>query len=174
MPGVSTRIFTGQFQTEKNRSMNPSAVGSEEWEDCPKGTLQSLANRIQRRRTMKRAAWTIPLTLMLLAWAGWLSSPFNPNSSGLACDQVVKLLPDYAANSLSNARQRQVEQHLKKCPLCAEKLKTIRATQSVARDIQIDRVAIPVKRTGALGTTADRFCQSRNITQDHCLSLSTY
>ena len=115
--------------------MNPNAVSSDEWEDCPKGTLQSVANRSRRQRTIKRAAWAIPLTLvMLLAWAGWLPSPFSSKSSALACDQVVKLLPDYASNSLSVTRRAQVEQHLKKCPFCAEKLRTIQATQSVVEN----------------------------------------
>ncbi len=96
---------------------------------------------------MKRAAWAIPLTLVvLLAWAGWLPSPFSPKSSALACDQVVKLLPDYVSNSLSAIRRAQVEQHLKKCPFCAEKLKAIRATQSVVGDSvvgdsAVDRIA---------------------------------
>ena len=144
--------------------MNPSAAGSEEWEDCPKGTLQSLANRSRRQRTLKRAAWAIPLTLvMLLGWSGWLPSPFSPNSSALACDQVVKLLPDYASNSLSATRRAQVEQHLKKCPFCAEKLKTIRAAQSVVGDSVVDRGSTPVKRFSALRTTPNRLCQSRNI-----------
>ncbi len=143
--------------------MNPSVVGSEEWEDCPKGTLQYLANRSRRQRTMKRAAWATPLTLVaLLAWAGWLPSPF-PKSGGLACDQVVKLLPDYASDSLSASRRAEVEQHLKKCPFCTEKLRTIRATRSVVGGSVVNRVSIPVKRFSALRATPNRLCQSRNI-----------
>ena len=153
--------------------MNPNAVGSEEWEECPKGTLQSFANRSRRQRTMKRAAWATPLTLVLLVWAGLLPSPFSPKSSALACDQVVELLPEYASNSLSANRRAQVEQHLKKCPFCAEKLRTIRSTQSVVENSVIDRDCTPVKRFSALRTTPNRLGQSRNIGQDHRLSLST-
>ncbi len=115
--------------------MNQKQANTDNWEDCPAGTLQALASRSRHRRTMKRAAWAIPLTLVMLlslAWSGWLPSPFNLNSATLACDQVVELLPAYASNSLSAAQQAQVEKHLKKCPLCAAKLRTLQATQSVA------------------------------------------
>ncbi len=144
--------------------MNPNTVSTDEWEDCPKGTLQSVANRSRRQRTKKRAAWAIPLTLvMLLAWAGWLPSPFSSKSSALACDQVVKLLPDYASNSLSTTRRAQVERHLKKCAFCAEKLRTIQATQSVVENSVVDQDCTPVKRFSALRTTPNRLGESRNI-----------
>lgn len=144
--------------------MNLNTVSTDEWEDCPKGTLQSVANRSRRQRTTKRAAWAIPLTLvMLLAWAGWLPSPFSSKSSALACDQVVKLLPDYASNSISTTRRAQVEQHLKKCPFCAEKLRTIQATQSVVENSLVDQDCTPVQRFSALRTTPNRLGQSRNI-----------
>ena len=113
--------------------MNSNSVSSDEWEDCPKGTLHALAKRSQRQRTMKRATWAIPLTfVMLLALGGWLSLPFSWNTTTLSCDQVVKLLPAYASNTLAATQGAQVERHLKKCPLCAEKLRTIQATLSVA------------------------------------------
>lgn len=141
--------------------MNPNAASSDEWEDCPKGTLQSVANRSRRQRTIKRAAWAIQLTLvMLLAWTGWLPSPFSAKSGGLACDQVVKLLPDYASNSLSATQRAQVEQHLKKCPFCAEKLRAIQAAQSVAENSVVDRDYISVKQLSALSMTPNRLGQS--------------
>ena len=144
--------------------MNPNAVSSEEWEDCPKGTLQALANRSRRQRTMKRAAWVIPLTLVvLLAWAGWLPSPLSPKSSALACDQVVKLLPDYASNSLSTTRRAQVEQHLKKCPFCTEKLSIIRATQSV-----VENSTVSLDCTGL----NDSVCHARRPTDSASREIS--
>ena len=81
---------------------------------------------------MKSAAWAIPLTLVMLlslVWSGNLPSPFNLNSATLACDQVVNLLPAYASKSLSATQRAQIDKHLKKCPLCAEKLRTIQAAQ---------------------------------------------
>ena len=114
--------------------MNPNSVSSDEWEDCPKGTLQALAKGSQQQRTLKRATWAIPLTLvMLLALGGWLSLQFSWNTTTLSCDQVVKLLPTYASNTLSVTQRAQVERHLKKCLLCAEKLRTIQTTPSVAK-----------------------------------------
>ena len=112
--------------------MNPKLVSTDNWEDCPAGTLQALAKRSRQRRTMKSAAWAIPLTLVMLlslVWSGNLPSPFNLNSATLACDQVVNLLPAYASKSLSATQRAQIDKHLKKCPLCAEKLRTIQAAQ---------------------------------------------
>ncbi len=94
----------------------------------------------------------------------WLPLSFSAKSSALACDQVVKLLPDYASNSLSATRRAQVEEHLKKCPFCAEKLRAIRAAQSVVRDSVVDRMVTPVKRFRALRAAPNRLCQSRDIT----------
>lgn len=113
--------------------MNPNSARSDEWEECPKGTLQALAKRSQQQPTLKRATWAIPLTLvMLLALGALISFPFSWNTTTLSCDQVVKLLPTYASNTLSVTQRAQVERHLKKCPLCAEKLRTIQTTPSVA------------------------------------------
>ena len=112
--------------------MSPLSPSNNNWEDCPAGTLNALAKRSRHRRTLKRASWAIPLTLVTLlslAW-GWLPSQFNLHSATLACDQVVKLLPAYASKSLSTTQHALVEKHLKKCPLCAEKLRTIQAAQS--------------------------------------------
>ena len=126
--------------------MTPQTASTDDWEDCPEGTLQALANRSRRQRTVKRAAWAIPLTLATLfslAWGGWLPLPYNLNSATLACDQVVALLPAYSANSLAAPLRAQVEQHLKKCPLCAAKLRTI--TRSVAAAIKhFDQPTQPV------------------------------
>jgi Putative zinc-finger len=116
--------------------MHPTTPSSSAWEDCPEGTLQRLARPSRHRRLLKRAAWSIPLTLvmlLLLARSGWLLDSINWNSTTLTCDQVVKLLPAYVSDSLSATQRSQVDTHLKKCLLCAAKLKTIRAAQSVAK-----------------------------------------
>ena len=113
--------------------MNPNLASSDEWEVCPNGTLQALAKRSQQQRTLKRATWAILLMcVMLFALGGWLQIPFSWNTGSLACDQVVKILPAYATNKLSVTQRAQVERHLKKCGLCAEKFRMIQTTQSVA------------------------------------------
>lgn len=115
--------------------MNAQTDHSDNWEQCPSGALQDLSRRSRRRRMVKQAAWGIPLTALLLvalALNGTIPTPFNMHSGPLVCDQVVKLLPAYAANSLSAAQRVEVEQHLKKCPFCRDKLEAIRAKQSVA------------------------------------------
>jgi Putative zinc-finger len=115
--------------------MNTQTDHSDSWEQCPSGVLQGLSKRSQRRRMVKRATWAIPLTVLLffaLTLNGTIPMPFNLYSGPLMCDQVVKLLPAYASNSLSATQRGQVELHLKKCPFCRDKLEAIRAKQSVA------------------------------------------
>lgn len=144
--------------------MNPNVVRSDEWEDCPKGTLRSLANHSRQKRTMRHVARAIPLTLaVLLAAAMWLPSPFDSNAGAMFCDQVVSLLPDYAANTLPADERAQVERHLKKCPFCAEKLRAIRATQSVVEDSVVDFDRASVRSCYESSATAHRLCQSRYI-----------
>jgi hypothetical protein len=113
--------------------MNPKEVSSDEWEDCPQGTLKALAKRSQQQRTQKFAKWAIPsMFVMLLALGGWLPTMFSLNQETLSCDQVTKMLPAYASNTLTATQRIQAERHLNKCQFCAEKLRTIQATLSVS------------------------------------------
>ncbi len=57
---------------------------------------------------------------------------FSLDEATLACDVVAKLLPAYATKTLAETQRSRVDLHLSKCPLCAEKLRTIRAELSVA------------------------------------------
>lgn len=118
--------------------MHLKSEPDDSWEKCPGGTLKSVAARSRRQRLVKRAALAIPLTavlLLALTWSGYLPSPMDLNSSPLVCDQVVKLLPAYASNSLSATQRAQVEQHLKKCFFCRAKLEAIESAQAVAADL---------------------------------------
>ena len=125
------------LETKYSR-MHPNTDHHEGWAECPEGTLQAVATRSRRRRVVRRAALTIPLAVALLlamSWGGYLPLPMDAGSAPLRCDQVKKLLPAYASNSLSASRRARVELHLKKCPSCWKKLKAIEASQSIAASI---------------------------------------
>lgn len=129
----SNWIDNHPFSLEESQRMNPNSGNSDEWEVCPKGTLKALAKRAQQQRALKRATWGIPLILiMLLAWSGWLPSPLGGNIETLTCDQVIQVLPAYASATLASTQREQVERHLKKCSLCVEKLRSLRASLSLA------------------------------------------
>lgn len=115
--------------------MNPKTESGDDWEACPEGALQALAKRSRQRRSIQRAALMVPLTvvvLLALSWTGLVPLPFGTNSQPLFCDQVEKLLPAYAANTLSASQREQVLKHLNKCPFCRAKLQAIEAAQTVA------------------------------------------
>lgn len=108
-----------------------------DWEECPRGTLGTLAVRSRRRRMVARAAWAVPLIALLLlalATSGFLPLGTDSDSRPLLCDRVVKLLPAYASNSLPAAERKQVELHLKKCLFCRTKLQAIMDERSVAQN----------------------------------------
>lgn len=125
--------------------MNPKTESGDDWEACPEGALQALAKRSRQRRSIQRAALMVPLTvivLLALTWSGLVSLPFGSNSGPLLCDQVERLLPAYAANTLSASQREQVLKHLNKCPFCRAKLEAIEAARAVAfrsPDIEPDK-----------------------------------
>lgn len=115
--------------------MNPKTESGDDWEACPAGALQNLAKRSRQRRSIQRVALMVPLTvivLLALSWSGLVPLPFGSNSQPLYCDQVEKLLPAYAANTLSVSQRAQVLKHLNKCPFCRAKLEAIEAARAVA------------------------------------------
>lgn len=128
-------VATGFALQNMNRIMNPKTERNDDWEACPAGALQGLAKRSRQRRSMKRAVLMVPLAVILLlalTWSGLVSMPFGSNSGPLLCDQVERLLPAYAANTLSASQREQVLKHLNKCPFCRAKLQAIEAAQAIA------------------------------------------
>lgn len=125
--------------------MNETSDDSGTWEPCPIGTLQAITRRSQQIRMAKRAALLAPIVMLLLlslSISGVLSSPFHRPTTHMSCKQVVILFPEYTAKSLATSQRERVEQHLKTCPACSEKLKShqMRNRPSIAGGIRNDHL----------------------------------
>jgi hypothetical protein len=105
--------------------MNDTPKDRDQWERCPPGELQRLVHRVrtrQRRQVLKRLAG-VGAALVLIGAGGyvagqWWHQPTEHHFGGIACSEVMRLLPDYRANKLDAELARRISIHLEKCPNC--------------------------------------------------------
>jgi hypothetical protein len=97
----------------------------EVWQDCPPGQLAEMVGRIrfkERRRFLRQAAQGASALLVLgvggAAAAQWIRADRPPRYGGLACSEVMQLMPDYRSHRLGEALAAKVAIHLEKCPHC--------------------------------------------------------
>ncbi len=95
------------------------------WEDCCQGELGQMVDRmrtVRRRRFLSQAsvaALTLAVTGAGISFAGyrwWLSGDYR--YGGIACSEVMRLLPKYHAGELDAQLSRQIAIHLEQCPDC--------------------------------------------------------
>jgi anti-sigma factor (TIGR02949 family) len=55
---------------------------------------------------------------------------------GCGCGSVVRLLADYLERQLPPSLQRELEEHLAKCPHCVTQLRTYQSTVSLLRSLR--------------------------------------
>lgn len=102
---------------------------SGDWQSCRPGTLELLIKQIQaesRRRTL--AAWAaVVIPFLLLAAGVWQlsgrSGPWAAPPGGIACDEVQRLALAYVSRQLAPSIAAQVDEHLRRCPQCRQKLR---------------------------------------------------
>lgn len=97
------------------------------WSDCAPGELQRVAARVKgrQRREFLRQAGRVAAGVVVLGAGGYLatraatSSPVQP-FGGIACAEVVRLMPRYRAKQLSADVAERIQIHLAKCPECGK------------------------------------------------------
>ena len=97
------------------------------WSDCAPGELQRVAVRLRgrRRREFLRQAGSVAAGVVVLGAGGYLatrtgtSTPDQPYG-GIACVEVVRLMPRYRANELSADLAEKIQIHLARCPECGK------------------------------------------------------
>lgn len=98
---------------------------SDQWRPCPPGELRRIVARKrtrQRRRVLKKLAGTAA-GLLVLGSGGyvasrWLSEPAEYRFGGIACSEVMRLLPDYREKKLGSVLSEKITAHLGECPKC--------------------------------------------------------
>jgi hypothetical protein len=97
------------------------------WSDCAPGELQRVATRLRdrRRREFLRQAGSVAAGVVVLGAGGYFatragtSSPLQPYG-GIACAEVMRLMPRYRAQQLSADVAERIQIHLAKCPKCGK------------------------------------------------------
>ena len=86
--------------------MSGKSMPSDDWQPCPSGEISRLARSLRRKR---RQRWTVLvvapslLVVAVMAIGLWLPVgikdriPSEPTYGGIACSQVRKIAPEYAA-----------------------------------------------------------------------------
>ena len=106
--------------------MNEKATPSDEWIDCPPGTLNQVVQHTARRRradTMIKAAviGTVSCVVVLAYSLLFTENPSQPMRYGnLTCQQVQEQMDDYRAGRVSQELAQQIENHLAMCESCKE------------------------------------------------------
>ncbi len=63
------------------------------------------------------------------------------------CCNVVRLLADYLEHQLPPAIQRELEQHLQRCPRCVAQLHTYQSTVTLLRSLREDELPPELRLT---------------------------
>ena len=66
---------------------------------------------------------------------------------GCGCGSVVRLLADYLERQLPPPLQRELEQHLQKCPRCIAQLRTYESTVSLLRSLREEELPPDLRLT---------------------------
>ena len=107
--------------------MNREILQSDQWEPCTPGELQRLATRLKthERRLMLKQLGGVAAGVLVLGVGGYLASQHWPRSSeqrygGIACAEVMRLMPRYRARELSAELTQKIQIHLAECPQCGK------------------------------------------------------
>ena len=107
--------------------MNREMLESDQWEPCAPGELQRVVTRIKthERRLMLKQLGGAVAGVFVLGVGGYLASQHEPWSSpqrygGIACGEVMRLMPRYRARELSTELTQKIQIHLAECPRCGK------------------------------------------------------
>jgi hypothetical protein len=109
--------------------MTQKYLSEDTWSDCAPGGLQRVAAHLRgrRRREFLRRAGSVAAGVVVLGTGGVLATRFGTGTStpdqpygGIACVEVVRLMPRYRANELSADLAEKIQVHLAQCPECGK------------------------------------------------------
>ena len=113
-----------------------------EWQQCAPGDLGRVASTLRARRTRREALAVIgkaaaAVAVIVVAVLGVQYIQHQPaggdmDFGGISCSEVGELSADYLAGRLAPDVADKFEEHLKKCPMCRERIEDLRHQQSAA------------------------------------------
>ena len=142
--------------------MNERTKHSDEWIDCPPGTLNQVVLHAARRRranTMKKAVviGTVSCVVVLAYSLLFTENPSQPMQYGnISCLEVQEQMDDYRAGRLSKELVQRIETHLAQCEACKKNLadQDMQRTALVAHDRCTCPFCSPVDSTNGLAAAS--------------------
>ena len=98
----------------------------DDWQDCPPGAVQELADRLRQRRRHQQLTKVSQIggaAVVLLAVGIWFAfGNHQPVLAGMTCSEVIEQAEDYVAGRLQAAVNGRIEEHLSHCEVCRERI----------------------------------------------------
>lgn len=127
--------------------MNKTPHHPDQWDACPAGELEQVAQQMRsQRRVRTLAQLSAPAAVLVLALVvggvvvQQIRNSTDPAVGDITCAKVRLLMDDYIAGKLSGPLANQVKAHVEKCPHCSalyKKMTRSRMGQSAYRPIVI-------------------------------------
>ncbi len=123
--------------------MNERTTHSDDWIECPPGTLnQVVQSAAQRRRantiTKTAVIGTLSCVVVLVYSLLFTENPSQPMRYGnISCHEVQEKMNDYRAGRLPTELAQQIETHLAQCPVCQDGLADPVAEQTFAKTTSV-------------------------------------
>ena len=113
------------MDTKQNRQFN--------WQQCEGGEVDQIVSRLKRRRlfrTLQRDIAVVTGLMLMLASGVVFSSGMPPQEldyGGIMCGDVDRHSLEFVKGSLDGEMQAQIEQHIKHCWHCQQRIANLRA-----------------------------------------------
>jgi anti-sigma factor RsiW len=88
-----------------------------------------------------------PVFSRVLLWRSSVALVARVTEPRGQCCNVVRLLADYLEHQLPPAIQRELEQHLQRCPRCVAQLHTYQSTVSLLRSLEEEELPAELRLT---------------------------
>ena len=128
------------------------ASETENWEECPAGSLQQIAvgsrAAARKEKTLKIIGASTALCLILAAGYVGVNS-FAPTSTPgkiqlVSCGHTLDVMDHYFANELGERASDEIEYHLTKCDRCREKYEMEADRLGVSLSLALNTNSFPV------------------------------
>jgi hypothetical protein len=78
----------------------------------------------------------------------------------MTCDEIIKLLPDYAVDNVSNSLRESISAHLSRCPDCAREMEMLKRTEFLVNTMPLVEPPVGLWEKVEAQIRIDEICQT--------------